>query len=119
MSHPANLRVGTGLIVYFASPRSPWMRWTNETRTGTCAGTSRRAPISIAGVATTSTQSRSHSTAVSERRSVGALPQRHLTLFYNQMEKPVLLRLVEPRLCSWLSRPAGEHSSASGADGYS
>ena len=56
-----------------------------------------RAPTSVAGVVTTSTRSRSLSTDARERRSVGALQQRHSTPFYNQMDQPVLLRPVEPR----------------------
>src|SRR5579875_578522 len=53
--------------------------------------------VATAGTVTSWTRSRSLSTGACERRSVDALQQRHSTLFYNQMDQPVLLRPVEPR----------------------
>jgi hypothetical protein len=68
-----------------------------RTPTACCASTSRKAPISRAGTVMTSTPSALPSTRARERRSTGELPQRLSTLLYNQLEEPVLRRLVEPK----------------------
>ena len=45
MSQHAQLRIDTGLAVYFCDPQSPWQRGTNENTNGCCGSTSPRAPI--------------------------------------------------------------------------
>jgi hypothetical protein len=46
MAYHAQLRIDTGLPVYFCDPHSPWQRATNENTNGPLRRTSRRAPIS-------------------------------------------------------------------------
>jgi IS30 family transposase len=52
MAQHAQLRIDTGLQVYFCDPQSPWQRGPTRTPTGCCASTSPRAQI-LPGTAST------------------------------------------------------------------
>ncbi|GEM_PF-5284541 len=99
------LRVDTGLAVSFANPHSPWMPGTNENRNGLLrqyfpksTNLYRWDRDDLDAVTFTPSDARA-------RRSVGRRRRRHSTLFYRQVEQPVLLAPVEPRL---LSASSGE-----------
>jgi IS30 family transposase len=77
MAQHAQLRLDTGLEVYFADPRSPWQRGTNENTNGLLRQYFPRAPTSPGTAVATSTPSLSRSTAAPARPSPGRRPARH------------------------------------------
>lgn len=50
LAQHAQLRIDTGVQVYFADPHSPWQRGTNENTNGHCGSTFPRAPTCHAGM---------------------------------------------------------------------
>ena len=71
MAQHAQLRIDTGLDIFFCDPQSPWQRGTNENTNGCCASTFRRARTSLGTPAATSTLSRWRSTPGRARPSDG------------------------------------------------
>ena len=71
MAEHAQLRIETGLQVYFCDPQSPWQRGSNENTNGLLRQYFPRAQTSPATAPTTSLRSPRHSTAGRARRSDG------------------------------------------------
>ena len=97
MAQHAQLRIDTGLQVYFCDPQSPWQRGTQREhqRAATPVLPQRHRPRPP-HTPTTSTPSRTHSTADHAKRSPGRHQQRPSTNSYALPNKPVLRRPVEP-----------------------
>lgn len=100
LSDHARFTVDTGARVYFADPKSPWQRGTNENTNGLLRqyfpkGTdlSRWTSDDLAAIAHT-LNSRPRKT------SAGRLPPKHWTNSYDQFNNPVLRRPVESILRS-------------------
>jgi transposase InsO family protein len=97
MAQHAQLRIETGLDIYFCDPRSHWQRGTNENTNGLLRqyfpkGTdiSRYSERKLDAVATTlNSRPRKHSDG---RRQL-----RLSTSYYPRLRKPVLQRLLEPK----------------------
>src|SRR4051794_14560796 len=71
MAEHAQLRIDTGLAIYFCDPRSPWQRGTNENTNGLLRQYFPRAPTWPDTPDATSTRSRSLSTPGRARHSDG------------------------------------------------
>ena len=81
MAKHAQLRIDTGLAIYFCDPQSPWQRGTNRTPTDCCASTSQKEPCSPGTLGTTSTPLHWRSTRDRARPSGGRHLRRHSTSF--------------------------------------
>jgi len=79
MAEHAQLRIDTGIQIYFCDPTAPGSAAATKTPTGCSVSTSPGAPISAGTAPTSSPPSRSHSTAAHARHSAGALPPRPST----------------------------------------
>ena len=79
LAQHAQLKIDTGIAVYFADPHSPGSAARTRTLTGYCASTFQRAPTYPAGAPKTSKPSPPHSTAGHARHSAGRHPPRHST----------------------------------------
>ena len=98
MAQHAQLRIDTGLDIYFCDPQSPWQRGTNENTNGSFANTSPKAPTSPDTLATTSTPSLTRSTPDPAKPSTGKPPPRPSTNYYTPPNKTVLQPPVESTL---------------------
>ena len=96
MAQHAQLRVDTGLAIYFCDPRSPWQRGTDENTNGLLRqyfpkGTdlTKHSASDLQAVATAlNTRPRKH--------SIGEHQQRHLMTIYSCSNQAVLRRPLEP-----------------------
>jgi transposase, IS30 family len=79
MAEHAQLRIDTGIEIYFCDPHSPGSAAATRTPTACSVSTSREAPTSAGTAATSPPPSRSHSTAVHARRSGGERPPKPST----------------------------------------
>ena len=80
MAQHVQLRIKTGLPIYFCDPHSPWQRAPTRTPMVSCASTSPRAPTCRDTLATSSRRSLRRSTVDRERRSVGERQRRHFEI---------------------------------------
>ena len=108
MAQHAQLRLDTGLHVFFCDPRSPWQRGTNENTNGLLRSTSPKGLTSIGTVLATSLLSRPHSTADRGRLSVGNPHPKPSTNCYSHTSEDVLRRPLEPGQ-SLARAPPGSH----------
>ena len=122
MAQHAQLRIDTGLHVFFCDP--PAVRGSaarTRTPTACCASTSPKGLTSIGTVLATSLLSRPHSTADRGRLSVGNPHPKPSTNCYSHTSEDVLRRPLEPgqisrcgtRIASWT--PASRRRSAAKA----
>ena len=96
MAQHAELRIDTGLPVYFCDPHSTWQRGTNEkTRTAFCGGTSRKAPTCPGTPRMTSPQSPPHSPPDLARRAAGKHPAKPSTSICEHATHTLLRQPVE------------------------
>src|SRR6266508_1116888 len=92
MAQHAQLRINTGLQVFFCDPHRPWQRGTTRTPTGCCASTSPRAPTSASTALTSSPPSPLPSTADPARPSTGKHPPRPSTSYCRTRQQQAVLR---------------------------
>jgi len=96
MAQHTQLRIDTGVEVYFCDPQSPWQRGTNENTNYSSVNTSPRAQISADTVPKISRRWPTHSTPDRERHSDGEHPPKHSTSTYSCSNKAVLRQPLEP-----------------------
>ena len=95
MAQHAQLRIDTGLQVFFCDPRSPWQRGTNENTNGLLRQYFPEVLTSIGTVLATLLLSRPHSTADRGRLSVGEPHPKPSTNCYSHNSEDVLRRPLE------------------------
>ena len=83
------VRLDTGIEVFFCDPHAPWQRGCNKTPTACCASTSPRAPTSAPSAQPTSTPSPTSSTTDHESGSASTSPpRRSQTYCCNDRQNP-------------------------------
>jgi IS30 family transposase len=100
MAQHAQLRIDTGLQVYFCDPHSRGSAARTRTPTVSCASTSRKEQTSQDTAPTTSPLSRPHLTADPARHSAGKRRPRRSTNTYDRVNRTPLRRPVESGLAA-------------------